>query len=129
MDVLPEQFPPLPEQPDNDVWSANALEAHSILQNSYNHGLQALRAGDNDAHRLRIHSDRILNRMLPILEALEPEVLNHEWVHAVARTFAALAVGLERATVVMDGVSVACNYIMTGKTDLDIFVTEIQLNL
>jgi len=106
MDVPPEHFPPLPEHPENDVWSANTLEAHGILLNSYNHGLRALHAGDNDPHRLRIHSDRILNRMLPILEALEAELLNYTWVREVAQALAALAVSLERAAVVMDGVSV-----------------------
>ena len=111
MDTLPEQFPALPEHPDNGVWSANALEAHGILHSSYNHGHHALQAGDNDPHRLRIHSDHILNRMLPILEALESEVLNYAWVKEAARVLAALAVSLERSAVVMDGVSVPwCAY-------------------
>ena len=80
MDALPEHIPLLPEHPNHDVWSANALEAHGILLSSYNHGLHALRASDNDAHQLQIHSDHILNQMLPILEALEGEMLDFGWV-------------------------------------------------
>jgi hypothetical protein len=127
MDTLPEQFPSLPDCPDHDVWSANALEAYSILQSAYRHGRHALHAGDNDSHRFRIHSDRILNRMLPILEALEAEVLNHTWVRGVAQILASLAVSLERAAVIMDGVSELFN-ILFDRMRTDSLFSETRLN-
>jgi hypothetical protein len=102
MDVLPAEFPPLPEHFDNDNWSPNVIQAHSILFDAYSHAFQALNAGDSDAHRLRIHSDRLLNRMLPILEAMEPEVLNPEWVKHGAEALAGLVLELEGSSIAIN---------------------------
>jgi hypothetical protein len=88
-------FPPLPEHFDNGVWSHNVNEAHHILSEAYEHAINVFNANDNDVHRLRLHSDTLMNRMLPMLSALEPEVLNEEWIEACATTMAGLVVELE----------------------------------
>lgn len=97
-------FPVLPPHPDGALWSPNVRQAHDILRDGYLHGEQALRQSDNDAHRLHLHSDKILNRMLPILEALEPEVMNNEYIKEAAERLAYLGVGLERAAHAIEGV-------------------------
>lgn len=93
--ALPDEFPALPEHFDGGVWPPNVLEAYSILENSYQYALEALNAGDNDGHRLQLHSEKIQTRMLPILEAMEIEVLNPEWLKESAEALAGLVLELE----------------------------------
>lgn len=94
---LPDEFPALPEHFDGGEWSPNVLQAYSLLENSYRYALEALRAGDSDGHRLQLHSEKIQTRMLPILEAMEAEVLNIEWLTASAEALACLVLELEVA--------------------------------
>ena len=94
---LQSQFPSLPHHfdgPDTE-YSANAIAAHEILTETYHCAYRTLQASDNDTHRLRLHSDKIVNRMLPILEAMEPEILNNEWMVASMETLAGLVLELE----------------------------------
>lgn len=106
METLPETFPALPAHPDGENWSNNVTEAHQILDQAYMHAQQAFLAGDSDGHRLRIHSDRLLNRMLPILRALEPEVMNPDWVKTAAEVLAFLVVELEGSAIRIETVYV-----------------------
>lgn len=92
---LPNVFPALPDHFDGGVWSPNVLHAHSLLENTYQYALEALNAGDNDGHRLQLHSEKLQTRMLPILEAMEAEVLNFEWLKAAAEALAGLVLELE----------------------------------
>ncbi|KAJ6528482.1 hypothetical protein B0H19DRAFT_1274705 [Mycena capillaripes] len=94
---LPEEFPALPPHFDSNVWPPNVVEAHSILNSTYQYALEALYASDNDGHRLQLHSEKIQTRLLPILEAMEPEVLNPEWLKASAEALAGLVLELEVA--------------------------------
>jgi hypothetical protein len=92
MDILPENIPNLPDHIEGLQWSANVSRAHSILADAYSHGLKALDASDNDVHRLWSHSDRIIHRILPILRAMEPEVMNQAWAESAAESLASLVV-------------------------------------
>lgn len=92
---LPDTFPDLPAHFDGGVWPPNVVQAYGILQGSYQYALEALNAGDNDGHRLELHSEKIQTRMLPILEAMEVEVLNPEWLKASAEALSGLVVQLE----------------------------------
>lgn len=42
--------------------------------------------------------------MIPILEAMEPEVLNHEWLKSAAESIAGLYLELEGAALAVDNV-------------------------
>lgn len=76
-------FPALPESP---LLLANSLliDAYNIISGSYSSALQLLHEEDNDAIQLRIHGDRIVNCVLPLLEALENEIQDDIWIDNVA---------------------------------------------
>src|SRR6267154_4939845 len=79
--ILPLSFPALPDPIPGELhWSANVIAAHHILSEAYHHAAALLRQEDGDALRLRIHSERIFCRMIPILEAMEPEIDNPSWI-------------------------------------------------
>jgi hypothetical protein len=96
MAEFPNDFPALPQPEDGAVWPANVTHAHEILTEAYQHGLDAYLANDSDAHRLRLHSERLVNRMFPILEGLEPEIYNQPWIELVVDLLSQLVVELER---------------------------------
>ena len=105
--VLPLNFPELPNPPDDEPhWSANVCSAHSILSETYDRATQLLRQEDGDALRLRIHSERIFHRMVPILEAMEPEVNDLDWTSECAHALAGVMAQLETAAFAADGVFV-----------------------
>ncbi|EPQ51350.1 hypothetical protein GLOTRDRAFT_133220 [Gloeophyllum trabeum ATCC 11539] len=103
----PAVFPPLPPSVDGTVWSANVLRAHQILHDAYARASDLLRQEDGDPLRLRIHSERILKRMIPILEALDQEVADEHWSSGCAHALAKITVDLERAAFAADGVEQA----------------------
>lgn len=104
MSHLPDEFPALPEHFDGEVWSPDVRKAYSLLETAYQYGFEALNAGDNDSHRLRLHSDKLLNRMFPILEAMEAEVLNPQWLKLSAEALAGLVLELEVSAVAIENV-------------------------
>lgn len=106
--VPPAQFPALPETPEHFQWSADVLSAHEIVVSSYNRGMQLLQLEDGEPLRLRSQSDQIYHRILPILEALEPEVGDETWIAECAEALAQLMVELERAATASDGRFVHC---------------------
>jgi hypothetical protein len=104
--VHPAKFPPLPQTPDNFNWAPDVLQAHQIITVGYDRASALLRQEEGDPLRLRIHSEEILNKFVPILEALEPEVGDQPWLETCAHTLGALAVALQRGAAVADGMSV-----------------------
>ena len=79
-DVFPE-LPPLPPNANNTQF----IEAYNIISSHYNSVSKLLREDESDPIRLRIHSERILHRVVPLLDALEKKLGNNEWILNVAK--------------------------------------------
>lgn len=80
-------FPVLPEADINSPWSSAAHKAYHIMRDTYNHISQVLRQQDPDPIRLNQHTSTIINDILPILEALESDLINPmptEWLESCA---------------------------------------------
>jgi len=102
--ILPLSFPTLPDPLPGELhWSANVISAHNIISEAYHHATRLLRQEDGDALRLRIHSKRIFRRIIPILEALEPEVDNPGWISKSAHVLAGVMAQLETCAFAADG--------------------------
>lgn len=71
---IEEELPPLEKL---EEMSANIRKAHRIITTAYRHSVFALQASDSDPHRLRDHSSRLLNRVLPIMQAMERQIPEH----------------------------------------------------
>ncbi|KAF7339237.1 Integrase catalytic domain-containing protein [Mycena venus] len=100
----PAEFPPLPHTPEEFTWPLDVLKAHDIISVGYERAAALLRQEEGDPLRLRIHAEDIIGKLVPILEALEPEVGDQEWLEACAHALGALTVTLHRAAAVADGV-------------------------
>jgi hypothetical protein len=105
----PAEFPPLPRRPEDFTWPLDVLKAHNIISVGYERAAAMLRQEEGDPLRLRIHAEDIIGKLVPILEALEPEVGDQEWVEACAHALGAITVTLHRAAAVADGVYSAHN--------------------
>lgn len=57
--------------------STNVRVASNMLDQYYRNAWNAFYASDSDPFRLRVHSDRLLHRAIPIFEALEKELGSH----------------------------------------------------
>ena len=77
----PDLFPDLPGA---ENYNGQIIEAHNRIAVSYNAASALLRQETSDHIRLRIHADRLSTRFVPILEALEVELHNGEWVTEAA---------------------------------------------
>ena len=77
----PLQFLNLPE---NGQYNARILQAHSIIARHYNAASSLLELESTDHIRLRIFADRLSTHILPLLEALERDLQDDEWVTAAA---------------------------------------------
>ncbi|KAF7306246.1 Integrase catalytic domain-containing protein [Mycena indigotica] len=106
MESLPHEFPALPAHFDNGIWPPSVLQAHDIVHDAYRYAYEALNAGDNESHRLKLHADKILNCTLPIVRAMELEILNPQWIEEAEVLVAALGVALEASAAAMETVNV-----------------------
>jgi hypothetical protein len=104
MSALPAEFPALPPHFDDGAWSPNVLQAYTLLRDAYQYAFEALNAGDSDCHRLRLHSEKLLNRMLPVLDAMEVEVLHPQWFEDSAVALAGLVLELESSAAAIENV-------------------------
>ncbi|KAJ6456832.1 hypothetical protein C8R47DRAFT_1082293 [Mycena vitilis] len=102
--VLPAQFPALPFTPQEFNWSPDVLRAHTIITTAYERASTLLRQEEGDPLRLRIHSEQVLDKLVPILEALEPEVGDYGWLEASASALGELTVQLQRSALVAEGI-------------------------
>jgi hypothetical protein len=101
--VLPAQFPPLPLTSEEFNWSHDILHAHKIIATAYDRASTLLRQEEGDPLRLRIHSEQVVDKLVPILEALVPEVGDQTWLETCANALGELAVKLERSAIIADG--------------------------
>jgi hypothetical protein len=63
-------LPPLPPHPDNVPWSPNVYDAYQALLDTYGHASNILHQ-DVDAKRLKFHTERATQELVPILQAFE----------------------------------------------------------
>jgi hypothetical protein len=124
MASLAAEFPPLPDHFDGGHWTENVIQAHSILSSAYHGAYEAFHASESDAHCLRLHSDRLMNRMFPILEVMEPELLSHEWLKSAAETIAGLYLELEGAALMVDNVYVVIYAYFIKNTMINVISSE-----
>ena len=101
--VHPAQFPALPLTPEQFNWSPNVLQAHNIITAAYDRASELLRQEEADPLRLRIHLEQVVNKLVPILEALVPEVGDQTWLEDCANALGQLTVQLERSAIIADG--------------------------
>ena len=80
LSTRPANFPELPPHPSGENWSDVVCEAHQILSKAYDDSSALLRLEDGDPLRLHLHATQILNRKIPILQALEQEVPDPAWI-------------------------------------------------
>jgi hypothetical protein len=107
MPSIPTHFPGLPSRAASDSpWGHNICKAHTIISGTYSRATQLLRQEDGDALRLRIHSEKIFKRIIPLLKALEPEISNTSWITECTHALARVMVSLEEAAYAADGVYV-----------------------
>jgi hypothetical protein len=59
-----------------------------------------------------IHSERIFHRMVPILEAMEPEVKSFDWTSECAHALVSVMAQLETAGFAVDGVFVHSSLVL-----------------
>jgi hypothetical protein len=99
----PAQFPALPLTPEQFNWSPDVLQAYGIITAAYNRASELLRQEEPDPLRLRLHSEQVINKLVPILEALVPEVGDQTWLEDSAHALGQLTVQLERSAIIADG--------------------------
>lgn len=78
--VHPNEFPGLPLTPEQFNWSPDVLRAHGTITAAYDRATILLRQEEADPLRLRFHSEQVFSKLVPILEALVPEVGDHGWI-------------------------------------------------
>lgn len=99
----PSIFPPLPQSCER---TPNICKAYKILFEGYRLADQLLRLEDGDPIRLRLHSESLLNRHLPILQELCIHVQSYDWTVQAATAFGILVHDLEYAMETADAVYV-----------------------
>jgi hypothetical protein len=110
MPSLPAQFPDLPAPAEDErPWRQNVLKAYGIISEAFSRATQLLRQEDGDALRLRIHSEKIMQRMIPLLDALDSEVHDPNWTSVCTHVLAGVMVALEAAAFAADGMWVRCS--------------------
>lgn len=94
---LPAHIPALPELLKNDRqdWSPNVLRTFSLIDRAYGRSLLVIQEGEQDAHCLRIHGDTIVARIFPLLDALEREGMQRDWVRSTGELLASMVLRLE----------------------------------
>lgn len=102
----PRKFPPLPPSPfpaDQLVWSPSVRQAYNTIQEGYDRAVQLLRLEEPDPLRLRIHSDNLFRRLLPILQSMDEEV-GKEWTLTAGELLLQLVAELEESANAADEV-------------------------
>jgi hypothetical protein len=92
----------LPAIPKENL-TLNQQRAQIVIHQTYEVARATLYASDSDSFRLRIHSSRLMNRIIPILVAMEAELPGYmEWFTFVTTCIAELAVEIEGAAASRD---------------------------
>ena len=95
-------LPALPGDPSGQGWSDNICAAHKICSEAYSQGARLLHLQDQEALRLRFHSQHINKKMVPILKALDQEMSSATWVLACGEVLMKLTFDLEVAAKAVD---------------------------
>lgn len=95
--------------PDHN-WSPNVLRAYTLIDRAYGRALLVLREGEQDIHRLRIHADRVVARIFPLIMALEREGMDIDWVRNTAELLASIVLRLEQNAHEVDNAYVFISY-------------------
>ncbi|KAJ7735204.1 hypothetical protein B0H16DRAFT_1731466 [Mycena metata] len=98
---FPENLPPLPL--NAQLWSANVIAGHQVLDNAYTRALAALHEEDSDTLRYKLLSSNIVDNLIPILEGLEND-MPRDWIDDCARLLGPLVYKLEVAALAAEGV-------------------------
>lgn len=99
----PLEWPALPAHPiQGGQWSHDVIRVQSLLDQRYTHISGILRQEDHDQLRLQILAQNLLDRELPLLEALDTELANPEWAVVAGGAFASLITELHRASQAVD---------------------------
>ena len=96
--VRPQSLLNLPELSE-DVNTPQILEAYGIISNHYNYASGLLREDSCDPIRLRLHSQKLLSRTVPLLKALGTKLRNDEWILRVAQDLKSLVDEIDAAVV------------------------------
>ncbi|KAJ7033346.1 hypothetical protein C8F04DRAFT_1184327 [Mycena alexandri] len=103
--VHPAQFPDLPPTPEEFYWPPDVLQAHRILTRDYARASTLVRQEQADPLRLRVHAEGVVDKLVPILEALVPEVGDQGWLEACATALGQITIDLERGAAVAEGIT------------------------
>lgn len=123
----PLHIPPLPERHDGRLWSGDVMKGFQIVCSAYDGSSQLLRLEDGDPIRLRLHSERLTSRVLPVLRALADQLQDEAWCACAISAFTALVNELDYAASSTDRVYVIF-IIMSESTELTNF-TRLQETL
>lgn len=79
----------------------NVQKALKVINSTYDAAWAVLYGSDSDPHRLRMHSKRLILRVLPITQAMERDLANVEnglqWLMSTIDRISELVLGLEEA--------------------------------
>lgn len=67
------------------------------MSESYDQAVALLRLEDDDPLRLNLYADQLLTRTVPILQALEQEITDIDWLTESAQAIAVLIRELQKA--------------------------------
>ena len=81
--VRPQIFPELPER--EELFDDRIHRARDLIAASYNAASNLLLEEISDSIRLQIHAQRLSTRFLPLLEALERDLQDQEWIAGAVR--------------------------------------------
>jgi hypothetical protein len=97
MENRPVQFPVLPPcYGPSGHWPHNVQKAHELLCTTYDHASRSFRQEDQDPLRLHTLIEKIFSDSIPLLEALDAELLHPEWTDECARALAVTVVKLRQ---------------------------------
>ena len=100
-------FPDLPGLEINQAWSQHVLDAHTRISSSHKQAIRFLQLEENEPMRLRLHSENITNRSIPLLKALENDMQNYsEWIRECAEALVTIAIDLAKMANALDEVYV-----------------------
>ncbi|KAF8546361.1 hypothetical protein OG21DRAFT_1527881 [Imleria badia] len=93
----------LPLLPAKVLGGPDVHHAHELLQDAYQRAVALLQQEDIDPLHVHIHADQISQRMVPLLEALQNEVEDTNWITTCANPFGKLLCVLENLVLSASG--------------------------
>lgn len=75
----PLHLTPLPQLQSSQLWPTEVQKVFDIVSEAYEKANQLLRLEDGDPIRLRLHSDRLTCRIIPLFQDLAERVVYDPW--------------------------------------------------